>query len=422
MFFSLAEHGLIRLLDGIVTIVLIRILAPSAFGMFSVYQSWVSFLIFFLPYLELVLAREYGAFKKDGSLKRIYGVFSKYNLLKLILALFFILFAATLPQNIPYSERVMLFIIAAALPLSQSYYGFLQAPLRFEMKQEVVTLISTMQRLVLLLALYLANLFAHGNVQILVTSALLVYLLFAIVWKKASQVVLVPEKIHWNESFGLMKKFLFGTVIWIHINGVITGIVQTLDIYCLNLAKISMDEIGRYSIALKTANFFQILPIGLISTLGVYLGKMKNQNDIEKELELVQKLTLIFMALCFGLAYFGEMIADPLLYFIGKGKVTVVNIAQTREYFIWQLRGFMILASLYPLSTFLGARASLKELTGIVFVPWLFLSFWIYFFASKIDPVSTARMNTLVYSTLNMLFLLIYWIERRSFGKMDTES
>src|SRR5689334_10208890 len=102
VFFTLTEHGAIRVLDALTTLILIRVLAAPDFGLFSVYQSWVAMLLLFLPSIELALFREYAGLKKDGGLKRELGVYRYFNYVKLIGLLVLVVSLAFVPQQKPW--------------------------------------------------------------------------------------------------------------------------------------------------------------------------------------------------------------------------------------------------------------------------------------------------------------------------------
>lgn len=103
----------------------------------------------------------------------------------------------------------------------------------------------------------------------------------------------------------------------------------------------------------------------------------------------------------------GMFLAKPLLSFIGKGKLDEIELATTLPYFQWQLAGLLIMSALYPLSTYLGARADLKKMTQSIFLPWIAGSSLIYFFAANKGALVTAKSNV-AYALLNLLFYAYY--------------
>lgn len=186
-----------------------------------------------------------------------------------------------------------------ALPLSQSFYGFLQAPLRFEMKQETVAAVNAFQRLatISVLAVGLNRRFSAIEIAF---SMLSVYVLFYFVWKAQSKKVIESQSVTLAESFHRIKRIMGGMVIWIHLNGVITNSILTLDLFFLNTFRTPLEEIGKYSLALKTANFFQLVPIAIVSSFGVYLGKHQHESDHSKERALLNKLGAGYVLLSSG--------------------------------------------------------------------------------------------------------------------------
>lgn len=104
VFFSVTEHGAIRVLDGVTTILLIRVLGTLSFGLFSVYQSWVSLILLALPYVELTLFREYGSLKKSGELPKQLRSFEIYNYFKITISLLLVLLLSLNAQPASYLE------------------------------------------------------------------------------------------------------------------------------------------------------------------------------------------------------------------------------------------------------------------------------------------------------------------------------
>lgn len=396
-FFSLVEHAGIRVLDAIFTITLIRVMGPVEFGIFSVYQSWVAVALLFLPHLELAMFREYGSWKNSGTLPKKLKILETYNLFRIALTIMISLLLATYEQPISFGYRISILLLAFALPLSHSIYSYLRDPLRFEMKQHLVAVVGSLQRVAIIAAAFTSNVFFPSNVAAIAVSVLGTYFAFTFVWKIASKNVVELEPVPFKEVVKNSAAMLAGTAIWIHFNGIVYNITQTLDVLALNAQHVNLEEIGRYAIALKTANFFQMFPVAIVSSFGVYLGKRQHDPNHEKERQAVWQMTIAMVVLCVVFYLCGMFLSEPLLNFIGKNKISSADLVMTKNYFEWQLIGIMILCCSHPLTTFLGARTSLKKVTAESLVPWIAVSYLIYTFAAKQGVLAVAQANIIVY-------------------------
>ncbi len=414
-FFTLVEHGTTRIFDAITTFTLIRIFTSQQFGLFSVYQSWVGFLLVLLPTLEIVLYRNYGDLKASGKLARELHAYKIFNYIKLFLVCIFVFSLSFIPQPENFMERLGLLAFAFALPFSQAFYGYMRETLRFEMKQKKVAMITALQRIFVLLAVVLAFIKFSGNAFYLSMFAILTYIVFAFVWKWGATGVIPAANVPVQESIHRIRTILTSIVLWIHFTGVITQGIQTLDMLALHTMGIPLKDIGNYSIALKAANFFQFLPVALVNVYGVYLGKFSGRNRSEvDERKFVFRYSFYFILLSIFLFMIGIAIAEPLLSFLGKGKLEGSTLTQTTQYFYWMLAGTLIQCASYPLSAYLGARATPKKLFLNIFLPWLFISAILYFSAASSGLMLTAKMNVLVYLVLVVLFL--YYILKKTGG------
>ncbi|MGE4231730.1 MAG: lipopolysaccharide biosynthesis protein [Bacteriovoracia bacterium] len=420
IFFTLVEHGAVRILDALITFCLIRVLTQQHFGLFSLYQSWVGILLLFLPALEVILYRTYASLKQSGKLASELDIYWAFNQFRLILATIAVFVLCLLPNAMPYWIRVSLFSFAIALPLSNSIYGILREPLRFEMRQKTVAFISFFQRFCLILVIALTYFLqergaTQNAIYFLAIGALSSYVLFGWIWILFSKDLFPKrEKSFLPNSKKLRTAFsvFFNSVVWLHINGSLVAAIQTLDTLALGSNHLALEEIGHYAIALKAANFFQIVPVALINSFGVYLARANS--DFEKEKRLIFQFSFIFLIGCVVLYLFGGIASEPLLSFLTKGKLDSIAFDRTQEYFHWQLIGVLIQCASFPLSTYLGARGKLKELTFYIFIPFSLISTLVYFYAASLshdqfyNVLMTAKANSVVYGVLVFLMVSYY--------------
>ncbi len=413
--FGLAEHGITRVLDAVTTILLIRTLSSNEFGQFAVFQSWVSMALLALPFIETAIYREYGGWKQSGELSKMLKVFQIYNAFKIFITL--LICALIAFGHSDFTERFLLMLFAFALPLSQSIYAVFRDPMKFEMKQKWVTYITSIQKLLIVVGLVLAREKFQSSIEAIVGISMVVYFLMGLIWYFQSKKYITPAKVSLSEAYVICKKLMTGTTLWIHINGVITSVVSTLDLFSLNLAKIPVEEIGRYGVATKSANFFQMIPMALINVFGVYLGKVQHEKNSQKEQKMTFEFSVAFLLLAALTLGLGAFVAEPLLSFIGKNKITPEEMQRVVQYYRWQLAGYMVMAASFPLSTYLGARSNLKKMTFQMFVPWIAISLIVYYFAALQSPLLAAKANVLVYTLMYLFFIKLYFSYKKEIAE-----
>lgn len=415
---NVLEHASIRILDAGITFSLIKSMSAHQFGLFSVYQSWVSFMLLFLPALETAFYKNYAQYKMENRLSKERSIYRFYLWFKIIFALFAVFSLSWISQDLDWPTRFLLLLFAAALPLSHAAYGFFMEPLRFELHQKTIVVVSGLQRAVLLGILLVIQYGAPQNIVLLTSLAMGSYVLFGFAWalvfkkfRLAGMYAPCMEKLSFFGSFRAVGSRLWNTVLWIHLIGISLQTVQTLDIFWLNARNENLNEIGLYSIALKSANFFQFLPLALMNTFAIYLSRREGSATQDKK--LTSSYVFIFLICSGALFLFGSWIGEPLLGFLAKGKLNGDSLQRTEFYFKWQLAGVLILCASYPLSTYLNARESLRRLLTFVYLPWFALSCLLYAFATQISISAAAQANVAVYSTLWILLFAYYLASSR---------
>ncbi|MBI3544912.1 MAG: hypothetical protein HY075_16695, partial [Deltaproteobacteria bacterium] len=357
----IAEHASTRALDALTTLALIRLLDVSSLGTLVVYQSWVAILLLFFPALENVLYREHGKLKAAGQLSRELAIYRKFNVMKLGFALSLTFFGALVPvKDVDFGRRLAALALAFAVPLSQALYGIFREPLRFELRQGVVVLLNGLQRLVLLALVYAAGRLTGGAIEPIAVAALCVYLVFGGLWATVSDKLLLEGKkrarVALKEAWPRIRGAFTETVLWLHLSGAIMGAVQTLDVYFLSRTSTPLREIAAYSIALKAANFFQLLSLPVTQAFGVYLGRRSNRHDARADRRAAVFAVAAFAAVGVLVIAFGFTTAEPLLGFLAKGKFTPDELANAVRFFRPMLVGVVVLSLGYAPGTYLGSR------------------------------------------------------------------
>ena len=71
------------------------------------------------------------------------------------------------------------------------------------------------------------------------------------------------------------------------------------------------------------------------------------------------------------------------------------------------------MCAVFPISTWLGARAGLRRMFMTIFLPWLLFTVLAYFYAASQGPLVAAQANVAVYAFLAAA-LVFHYIRLRS--------
>jgi hypothetical protein len=408
-FFTLVEHGGIRILDALLTLGLIQILDLQIFGQFSVYQGWVMLLLLFLPALEVTLYRDYYSLKSSTSLSRILHSIQVFNYLKIAILLLFIFIFSFIETPFDYKTRISLLSLAFILPVSHSLYGLYREPLKIELQQSIVAWVSLLQRIAVLSVVFLQIQFKIFTLNQLIAILVAIYFLFGALWKSKFKTRFSLQKVPLKTTVDDIIKIFLGSVFWIHINGVLSQGIQTLDLVFLDFNHYALATISSYSLSLKASNFFQLVPVALVNVLGVYLAKKEAIKN--HEISLIKKIIIPFALICVFLFFIGYNYKLPLLEFISRGRLDGQQLIEAGEFFNWHLAGVLILCISHPLATFLIARAPLKRIFSELIAPWFIGAIIIYWTASQQSVLVTAQSNILIYFLYFLLVLRIAILE-----------
>jgi O-antigen/teichoic acid export membrane protein len=310
--------------------------------------------------------------------------------------------------------------LAFVLPLAPSLYGIYREPLRFELRQVLIACVTALQKISFIAAIYFLSKTQAGAIQPVSVAILVLAAVFALVWSVTARRALALKAISgtglgqvWEALPGIQKA-LIGTVIWMHINGALTGAVQTLDVYFLSHNKVPLSEIALYSLALKAANFFQIAIIPFSQVLGVYFASKvdyRNPAQVRGALVIGTALFAVVAAAVFGA---GHVLAEPILVFLAKGKFAAPEIARGVEYFRWLLGGICVLSLCYVQGIYLNNRGKLKVMTMAIFAPWFVVSAAGYYWASQQSALTAAKFNVPVYALCTLgLHIYAYIVYRK---------
>jgi O-antigen/teichoic acid export membrane protein len=427
LLFSTAEHGSIRILDAVLTLLLIRALNVRDFAALVLYQSWVAIALLFMPALENSLYRSYGKLRSSGELGKQFQVFRFFNLVKGLFAVILVVSLAWIPIHSPTSsdsltalgwrDRALTLGFAFFLPLSQALYGIYREPLRFELKASQIFWITFAQKATLALGVLALAAIGHASIEWISAMALAVLFFFGKAWSVAFESGVpigtgasLPTRALLKE----LRTVLFSVVLWIHLNGAITVAVQTLDVYFLGKHGYSLAAIGLYGIALKAVNFLQVAALPFAQVLTVHLGRTSHLDSNRQNLDRVfATSTALFLGI--GITVFGAgyLLATPILTFLANGKYHPDELLMARDYYVWLLAGVCIYLQCFASGALISSRGNIRGFCVWVAAPWLLGSTVLYWWASKHSILAAAQMNAAVYALFFAGHIIYYFLGKR---------
>lgn len=412
----LVEHGFTRGLDALFSIFLIRQLPLNWLGALVTYQSWVAIILIFFPAFEVLYYRNYAQYLKQNTLSQQIAVFIKINQLKLVSLILIALALSGLPlKDLPYSLKLAALLLALALPFSQALYGVFRESLRFEQQQTKVVYITLAQKIGLIASV--AVLYWLQQPLIFIGSALSILLLFYFVWQRtAHKTIAAFQTLPPTALSSLYQKILYDfkdSVLWIHLVGASMAAVQSLDVYFLaKNSTINLEQLALYSLALKAANFFQIIPLAITQALGVWLGR--NPKNSQQEFKTVHQTFLVFLICALLVWLFAQGLALPFLSFLAHHRFNDQALTLAQNYFNAILVGVLLQTLAFAHGTFLTSRSSVQPLFMKVFLPWSLLSILIYAAAARQGLAATASSNIIVGALYCLGQLVFYYRYRRA--------
>lgn len=309
-----------------------------------------------------------------------------------------------------FADRFFSLVWAFSLPLASQVTGPDREYLRLSLDLRALNLLTLFQRASYLAGLFLAVTFFEDLFAALAVASLLSLILNAGAcrWHVEKRLTAGHSETtmirFWPTIFDSLQNFS----IWNHIAGVITGWVQTLDLFFLGVFGIPAREIGTYSVILKISNFALAVPSALANLYLVRLGRMPPPSTEKQGSEIRQLVRL--SGYLGAAAMFGGLvlwvIAPWGLAYLSNGRWHLDEQIRMIGWFKSIIAASVIYASILLWTGWLSIRHSYRSLVLQVYIPWGGLSCGIYAItAFKGGANWTASANILVVMLLAVLLI-----------------
>jgi hypothetical protein len=403
-------------MDALATLAILWCVSTEVFSELAIAQAYVAPALFLFLSPETILYRDFGKWKTEGesaTLTRI-RIFRRFAWMKagfaiLLAAIFAASFPAPSGTTFGFIDRFSALIWAFSLSLLPQISGPDREYLRLDLDLKTLNFITFFQRTVyLVLLIPIAKLFptsipliaACGVFTTLVTSS------YARMKVEAKFKGVLPGPILEGPGFGLIRHSLGGFSIWSHISGVITGWMQTLDLFFLGWFRLPAIEVGLYSVVLKLAGFTLSLPYAVSNLFGVYLGRT-TEPERKKEIRLLVRLSLGLASFAGLQALIFYFLSPMILHFFSRGRWSVDDQERMVGWLKYVLPASAIFASTLFWAGWMTIRTSFRRLILTVYLPWGVVGALIYAFAVKQGGAdAAARANPSVMVVLLLLLAI----------------
>jgi hypothetical protein len=405
---NLLEHGLTRGADALTSLILIAFLQPELFGRLAAAQAWVApFLLFFLA-PETVLYRDFSEWKKQPASQRAarLRVFREFAWLKLVLAgLVSAAMATLLPESAGLGpsagDRCASLSWAFLLVLIPQVAGPDREYLRLDLRLRELNLLTLVQKGVLLIGVIGVSVGFPGSVWHLVGVAGACLMVTAFLAARWNLQLMGGDRsrtrLSLAERRGIIRDAVASFGLPQHGIGILVGWTQTMDLFILSSVGTDPRVLGLYGAVLKLGNFASAIPVALANGFSIRIAQ--GVESIEGRWLNRRSALLVASTLGLGLALWG--VSPWLLGLLSRGRWTLQEIAQMREWLGWILAGVSLYAGTLLWTSWLSVRSSVTRLLLEVFLPWAGLSVLTYSACFRLGGIrAVAQGNVLVGACL----------------------
>jgi len=297
---------IIRIVGGLaVGIWLARYLGPHDFGIINYASAFIAFFVF-LPNLGLdqIVVRELS--KKPESYNTLLGTAFVMKLLGAIIALSLIVIISIVTLKNDPQTQLVIWVIALsylfqAFDVIDFYYQAKILSKYVVIVRDLAFIISSLIKVMFILNNYELIYFVWATVFDVALSAVF----FVIIYQKLNQ----PIISHWKFDFLLVKQLL--TYSWpLMLSAFLITIHTNVDQIMIDHF-LDKTEVGVYAAALRLSNCWLFVPSIIVSTLLPYYVKLRQQNPLTYQEDLIRLYSLMFwMGMFVGIviSIFGEEI------------------------------------------------------------------------------------------------------------------
>lgn len=389
--FSLLETIVVRLSRLLLWFILTRVLPRSEVGALGLgFGYWALFsLLLIAP--ESILYRDFPKIKKEGQVNLFISSFLFFGILRTIV-ITFIATAIAIYLFIKYktytvSICLLLITIANCLQVLQ---GPVRELFKVDFKQRLAAAINFFIETFSLIAFSLVLYFTRSLFFYLAALVIVRFIALSIWLYIFSQKYGPPHRVKFKKLYTLLMYTFKDFSLWNHFNGAITNFVYNIDTAVLSWLGMSLVVIGNYSIALRVANFFFLLPMTLQSVTTIALSNLKNRKK-ELGINIFLKYGIVLSVI-------------QLLFFLFCGKWIIKFFAKTEgleeafRYGLLIMAGISILNAVRPLISWLAINGNLREAFLQVYLPTGILGLIAYYGLGKLwGGLGVAFGNIVVY-------------------------
>jgi hypothetical protein len=416
-FWNTLEHGITRGSDALASLVLLWALSPETFAKLASSQALIAPVLFFFIAPETVLYRDYAIWRQEGvsviaarlhALRRF--AFGKGQFAIVLSALLAAFSAGA------WGERFYALIWAFSLVLAPQLSGPDREFLRLDLQLKTLNALSLYQKLSMLGGTVIAALMFSGRLDILagfaVFSALSTAAIASFQVKKqlrkegASEAALRGRE--GPSALATLKEALTTFSGWQHVNWVIIGWVQTMDLFFLSLLRFPGKEVGLYAAVLKIANFSILLPTALANLFGIWVGRRAAEAGRQEEVRELKRLTLLLAAGVSIQAIILYAVFPFILKVLSHGRWNAEDISAMKGWFGWILTGAGLSGVLLLASLWLGVRTKLHRLFMQVYLPWVLVSLLVYFGMIRMQAFGSAFQGAAVANVIVSIFYALF--------------
>lgn len=421
---NILEHGLNRVMDAATSVILVWILNPEVFSKIAIAQALVAPVTLFLVNPETVLYRDYARWKTEGpsSIAARLHAFRLFAWGKVQFAFVASLIVSVLfPGTSPWLTRFGALVWAFSLVLTSQVAGPDREFLRIDLRLKELNAISVLQKAFILVGTVVVSLSYPGRIEILAIVPVCALLGNAWIAKRVAKRVLLQEGATIASIRGREGPSVFKTLneafrdfsIWNHLNGVILGWVQTMDLLFLGVFRFPAYQVGLYATSLKLANFSTALPSAVGSTFSVWIGRRVAGQAHAEEWRDLFKYSAALVAVVAAQFVFLIFVAPFIFKFLSHGRWSSQDQLMLNHWFRWILAGSSLFASTALLQSWLTFRTPVIKTFRSIVLPWGILSILVYVLMIRSGGFNGAAKGNVVVSLVFILLVGAYRVRQR---------
>lgn len=389
--YSIVEKIFDIIISLLSSIIVTRYLARESYGIISYAASYMIIFNIINIAPENYLFKEYNRLKKDvNNLNECINSFLKFNIIKGFI-LFFLNIVVGLIVWVKTDKSIFLIVMISngLVYLLNQLSATIRVVFEVDFNQKAITKIFLIAKMFRFMISLLLIIFPSIYIVLLrdllfcFIQSVLFYFYFISNYKQ------FKIKYDFKYSFVYIKKSLFEYSIWTHFTGVITNFIYGIDPFILGFF-VSMIDIGNYSIALNSSNYFIILFQVLQKNTSIALANITDESE-ENEVTTKFFIVSIFFAIMqfLGFVFFGK-------YYLSLFVTDSIDIIYLYSFYI--VLGVTIVNSIRPLSIYLILKYDAKKYFLYSTLPSGIFTIILYFCAAyNFGTIGIAKANVLAY-------------------------